>query len=94
MNNIFYYEGKDSVIDILKFKLIKSKKSDKNIKDLINLFDKKIKPIMPINADLLMRKYNIPKGKMLGDKLKMIEEEWVNNNFQISETKLKDIIDN
>ena len=94
INNIFYYEGKDSVIDILKFKLIKSKKSDKNIKDLINLFDKKIKPIMPINADLLMRKYNIPKGKMLGDKLKMIEEEWVNNNFQISETKLKDIIDN
>ena len=94
MNNIFYYEGKDSVIDILKFKLIKSKKSDKNIKDLINLFDKKIKPIMPINADLLMRKYNIPKGKMLGDKLKMIEEEWVNNNFEISETKLKDIIDN
>ncbi len=94
MNNIFYYEGKDSVIDILKFKLIKSKKNDKNIKDLINLFDKKIKPIMPINADLLMRKYNIPKGKMLGDKLKMIEEEWVNNNFEISETKLKDIIDN
>jgi len=94
INNIFYYEGKDSVIDILKFKLIKSKKNDKNIKDLINLFDKKIKPIMPINADLLMRKYNIPKGKMLGDKLKMIEEEWVNNNFEISETKLKDIIDN
>tara|TARA_B100000989_G_scaffold27673_1_gene17854 strand:- start:132 stop:1406 length:1275 start_codon:yes stop_codon:yes gene_type:complete len=94
MNNIFYYEGKDSVIDILKFKLIKSKKIDNNIENLINLFDKKIKPIMPINADMLIRKYKVPKGRMLGDKLRMIEEEWASNNFEISEKKLKDIIDN
>ena len=93
MNKIFYYQGKETVIDILKFKFIKSKKIDNNLKNLIYLFEKKNKPIMPINADLLMTKYKVPKGKILGDKLKMIEEEWVRNNFQISEIKLKGIID-
>ena len=29
---------------------------------------------MPIGANLLMNKYNIPEGKTLGSKLKMIEE--------------------
>ena len=49
---------------------------------------------MPINADTLMNEYKVPRGKILGDKLKMIEKEWVRNNFEISETKLKSIIDN
>ena len=94
LNNIFYYEGKETVIDIIKFKLIKSKKIDKNLKNLIYSFEKKNKPTMPINADTLMNEYKVPRGKILGDKLKMIEKEWVRNNFEISETKLKSIIDN
>ena len=49
---------------------------------------------MPINADMLMKKYKVPEGKELGDKLKLIENEWVNNNFQISDTKLENIINN
>tara|TARA_B100001093_G_scaffold118970_1_gene111573 strand:- start:300 stop:449 length:150 start_codon:yes stop_codon:yes gene_type:complete len=49
---------------------------------------------MPINADMLMIKYKVPEGKELGDKLKLIENEWVNNNFQISDTKLENIINN
>ena len=47
-----------------------------------------------INADMLMTKYKVPEGKELGDKLKLIENEWVNNNFQISDTKLENIINN
>ena len=46
---------------------------------------------MPIGADILMNKYNIPEGKTLGKKLKMIEEIWVNNNFSISEKKIQRI---
>ena len=42
----------------------------------------------------LMNKYQIPKGKQLGSKLKMIEREWVNNNFQISEKQIDRIIKN
>ena len=33
---------------------------------------------MPVNANLLMNKYKISEGKLLGQKLKMIEEKWVN----------------
>ena len=36
-----------------------------------------------------MSKYNIPEGKSLGEKLKIIEEEWVDNNFKISEKQFK-----
>jgi len=39
-----------------------------------------------------MAKYNIPEGKILGNKLKLIEETWVQNNFQISEKQIKKII--
>ena len=93
-NTFFYYNGKQAVTDILKFKLIKSKKNLKIYEELIKLFETKSKPIMPINADMLMTKYKVPEGKELGDKLKLIENEWVNNNFQISDTKLENIINN
>ena len=53
-----------------------------------------IKPIMPIKADNLMAKYKIPEGKVLGDKLRMIEKEWVNNNFKISDQQVENIINN
>ena len=39
-----------------------------------------------------MEKYNIQEGKSLGNILKMIEEEWVNNNFQLSENQIEKII--
>ena len=42
-------------------------------------------PLLPLRAITLMTKYNIPEGKILGNKLRMIEEEWVNNNFKLSD---------
>ena len=51
-------------------------------------------PKMPIGADLLMQKYKIPEGKQLGVKLKMIEVEWVKNNFTISDKQVENIIEN
>ena len=49
---------------------------------------------MPLRAITLMTKYNIPEGKELGNKLKMIEELWVDNNFKISETEVLKIVNN
>jgi len=49
---------------------------------------------MPIGADVLMTKYKIPEGKLLGDKLKIIEQRWVNNDFKISDQEVKNIIQN
>ena len=41
-----------------------------------------------------MERYNIPESKELGNKLKIIEEVWANNDFQISESEVKKIINN
>ena len=41
-----------------------------------------------------MTKYNIPEGKELGDKLKKIESKWVDNNFKISESEIKKVLNN
>ena len=47
---------------------------------------------MPIDAKFLMEKYEIPEGRDLGKKLKIIEEEWVNSNFKLSEKQINKII--
>ena len=62
--------------------------------ELIEFYKDKISPIMPVGANVLMTKYKIPEGKQLGSKLKMIEEEWVRNNFQISNKQIEAIIKN
>jgi len=73
---------------------LKLKKFDKNIDELIELYKYKSMPKMPIAAEFLMSKFKIPEGKQLGLKLKMIEEEWVKNNFKISEEQVKSIVNN
>ena len=39
-----------------------------------------------------MTKYSIPEGKLLGNKLKMIEEEWINNDFYLSDEQIHKIL--
>ena len=94
MNKIFYYYGKKAVLDILNHKIIKSKRPDNNLGELVKHFENKEVPIMPVSADLLMKKYEIPKGKQLGEKLRIIEEEWVKNNFRISSQQVENIVNN
>ena len=92
MDKIFYYQGKEITLDILSHKMIKSKKADNSLKELINHYEKKITPIMPVNANFLMKKYKIPEGKQLGDKLRIIEDKWVKNNFKISDEDVDNIV--
>ena len=51
-------------------------KFDNHLIELTKLFKEKSIPIMPIKADFLMSKYKIPEGKILGNKLKLIEDIW------------------
>ena len=94
MNKIFYYYGKETTLDIINFKVFKTKKEDDSLRELINHYKNSETPIMPVKAELLMEKYDIPKGKQLGDKLKIIENEWVKNNFKISDQQIDNIIKN
>ena len=92
LNKLFYFEGKQSLMDVLSFKLFISKKIDKKLLNLIYYYKSKDPPILPVNAKILMEKYNIPEGKNLGNKLKTIEEEWLNNNFKITEKQINKIV--
>ena len=80
------------MIDILNFRAFKSKKIDLKIMKLIKHFQSKNLPTMPIGAKSLMEKYQIPEGKSLGTKLKIIEDEWVDNNFNLSEKQIHKIL--
>ena len=91
-NKIFYYNGKQTVIDIINYKLFTSSKVEKKLLKLLETYKDKVIPTLPIDASTLMTKYNIAEGKMLGNKLKLIEEIWVQNNFQISEKQIQKII--
>ena len=94
LNRVFYYQGKETVIDIINFKIFKSKKLDNRLIELSKSYYNKTVPAMPVKADTLMKKYKILEGKNLGDKLKRIEEAWVKNNFKISNQQVENIINN
>jgi len=94
LSKIFYFDGKQSLLDLLYFQIFKSKKIDKKMINFIDHFKDKEPPILPLRAITLMTKYNIPEGKELGEKLKKIENKWVDNNFKISESEVQEILKN
>ena len=94
LNKVFYYKGKQAVLDILNYRLIILNKPVSFLKQLIKHYEVFKSPIVPVNADLLMKKYEIPEGKYLGEKLREIENQWVKNNFDISDQQIDNIINN
>jgi poly(A) polymerase len=94
LNKILYFNGREALMDIIYFKIFKSKKIDSNLIEMIKIFKSKEIPVMPLKTSTLMEKYNISEGKELGNKLKKIEELWINNNFQIDEKEVQKIINN
>lgn len=92
LNQIFYFNGKQSLIDLINFKIFKSKKIDTKLTKMVSEYEGKEVPIMPFGANILMKNYGIAEGKELGKKLKMIEEAWAKNNFQISSKEVEIII--
>ena len=94
LNKFFYYNGREAVIDIINFKIFTSNTVEKKLVILLDTFKKKEVPTLPIGADLLMSKFQIPEGKTLGNKLKRIEETWVQNGFQISDMQIQQIVKN
>ena len=92
LNKFFYFNGRQAVIDIINFKIFNSNKVEKKLIKLLDTYKGRAIPILPIGADLLMSKFQIPEGKTLGNKLKKIEETWVQNGFQISDKQVQQIV--
>ena len=92
LNKVLYYDGKQIVLDILNFKIIKTEKVDNKLFSLLELYKNMTKPSLPVGANLLMTRYKIPEGRQLGSMLRLIEEEWIKNNFEISEKQIDNIV--
>ena len=92
LNKFFYFNGRQAVLDIINFKIFISNKVEKKLIKLLDTYKEKVIPTLPIGADQLMSKFQIPEGKTLGNKLKKIEETWVQNGFQISDKQVQQIV--
>ena len=93
LRKYFYIFGKESLIDILNYKLFFSK-ADKKLDEYLEYFLDKKPPVFPIKAEYLMKKFNLLEGKKLGDYLKLVEKHWIDNDFNISEEEIEKIIKN
>ena len=91
---VFYQNDKKILIDIIDLHLIKNKKSMKVLIKLKEFFKDKEAPKLNINAKYIMEKFKIQEGPFLGQKLKQIEKQWIENKFNISEKKISEIVNN
>ena len=92
LTKILFKNGKDNLIDILDFKILTTKKNKNNLIDLKKYFIEFKIPVIPIRAKDLIKQFNLKEGKLLGSILKEIEEQWLNNNFKISNNEIEDIV--
>ena len=93
IRNVYFY-GKEHLINlnIINFSINSKIKIDEFSK-ILNLVLKSNVPKLHVNGDYLKRN-GMKEGESLGKVLKKIESEWVNNNFEISNERIKDLIKN
>ena len=89
LEKIFYFNEKSDVLDLIDFELLKSKKNKKKLIELKNYFIKTEKPVFPVKAKNIMEKFDLKEGRELGQKLKYLEDVWVNNSFNISDKEIE-----
>ena len=89
LQKIFYFQGKSYLLDVIDFQLFRSNKKNNKLIELKKHFEKLEKPLFPIKAKIIMEKYNLKESKELGQKLKYLENLWVENSFNISEKEVK-----
>ena len=92
LSKIHYIHGDPFIIDIINFKILKSRKISTKLMEIKKKFTNKQKPIFPVKAQYLIDNFNLKEGKDLGQKLKKLENIWMENNFQISNKQIADNI--
>ena len=88
---IYLLKNKNDVRDLLLFSLfINSKTEILDIEKLMDYLNTCKIPKFPISGDYL-KKYGYKTGQSLGQKLKSLEEQWVENNFVIEEKWIRNL---
>ena len=87
-----YLNGKNHLIalNLINFSINSKVKMSDFSKTLNKILKIKV-PIFPIDGETLKQK-GMQEGQMLGNVLKILEKEWINNNFQISNKRVEEII--
>ena len=81
--------NKNHVIDLLLFSIcVNKRKENSDVEELIKYIINFKIPKFPISGDYL-KQYGYISGKALGEKLKSLEEKWIQNNFTIDKEIIK-----
>ena len=87
-----YLNGKNQIIalNLINYSM--------NLKIKLNTYSENFRkilktkvPLFTINGEFLKQK-GMKEGQSLGNVLKSLEKEWINNNFKISNEKIEEII--
>ncbi len=89
--NIFYF-GKEHIqsLNLINFSINKKNKSE-DYRSLSAAIKKTILPKFPFDGNYIKNK-GINEGVVIGKILNLLQEEWLNNNFKISDKKVLKII--
>ncbi len=87
-----YLNGKNHLIalNLINFSINSKVKINDFTKTLSKILKIKV-PIFPIDGETLKQK-GMQEGQKLGNVLKILEKEWINNNFKISNERVEEII--
>ncbi len=87
-----YLNGKNHLIalNLINYTINSRVKRDDFSKTLKKIFKTKT-PVFPIDGEALKKK-GMQEGQSLGNVLKTLEKEWMNNNFKISNERVEEII--
>ncbi len=87
-----YLNGKNHLIalNIINFSINSKVKINDFFKTLNEILEIKV-PIFPIDGEILKQR-GMQEGLRLGNVLKILEKEWINNNFKISNERVEEII--
>jgi len=89
IKKLIYLSNRDYVKDLLLFSICTTRKvKDFDIEKLINYVDVCKIPKFPLSGDDL-KNYGYKTGYKLGEKLKLLEEKWIENNFIIDIKKIE-----
>ena len=87
-----YLSDKPSVIGLLIFLIFINPTKIFKIENLIEYIKNKSIPKFPINAKFLKEEFNFLEGKQLGDALKKLEKQWIDNGFKIDKGNVKSLL--
>ena len=89
--NIFYH-GKTQIISLSKFYFISNpKKNYEKLENIIKTINSTNIPDFPISGKYLLEK-GFQSGRKVGEILKKVEKEWVDNDFNLNDKEIKNLI--